>query len=93
MKIFQSGRYFSNTQSLPEFEMELESKVREKYDNWVKSNWTNSLGRPITDWKTVLKKAMPFIKNNESSLASKSQIFNAQKYKLCLRILKFKNSF
>lgn len=63
--------FFEYSQSLPEFEMELESKVREKYDNWVKSNWTNSLGRPITDWKTVLKKAMPFIKNNESSLASK----------------------
>ena len=72
--------FFEYSQSLPEFEIELESKVREKYDNWVKSNWTNSLGRPITDWKTVLKKAMPFIKNNESSLASK--IPNIQRPKI-----------
>lgn len=74
------GVFLEYSQSLPEFEMELESKVREKYDNWVKSNWTNSLGRPITDWKTVLKKAMPFIKNNESSLASK--IPNIQRPKI-----------
>lgn len=72
--------FFEYSQSLPEFEIELESKIREKYDNWVKSNWTNSLGRPITDWKTVLKKAMPFIKNNESSLASK--IPNIQRPKI-----------
>lgn len=72
--------FLEYSQSLPEFEIELESKIREKYDNWVKNNWTNSLGRPITDWKTVLKKAMPFIKNNESSLASK--IPNIQRPKI-----------
>lgn len=72
--------FLEYSKSLPEFEIELESNIREKYNSWVKSNWTNSLGRPITDWKAVLKKAMPFIKNKESSLASK--IPNIQRPKI-----------
>lgn len=57
--------------TLQDYELDLNSKIREKYENWLENKWCNSLGRPITDWKIVLKKAMPFIKNNESSLATK----------------------
>lgn len=51
--------------TLDNYENSLDSKIKEKYDFWTKNDWKNNSGRPITNWKSSLKSALPYLKNTE----------------------------
>ncbi|MGC4128426.1 MAG: hypothetical protein QM564_02465 [Bergeyella sp.] len=70
-----------NTPSLEEFMQyaktlenyvpELENLIEAKYNNWLGNQWKNGYDKPITNWKSSLKNAMPFL---HSELQSSSNI-------------------
>lgn len=58
------SEFLDYAQTLDAFDSQLESGIKEKYETWINNGWTNSLKRPITNWKSSLKSALPFIKNS-----------------------------
>lgn len=53
--------FLEYVETLEMYESALEPLVREKYEAWVKNDWKNNFHRPITNWKSSLKNALPFI--------------------------------
>ena len=49
--------------TLESYEPLLDFDIKTKYEFWVNNNWKNSSDRPITNWKSSLKSALPFMKN------------------------------
>lgn len=49
--------------TLDHYEVELDSKIQSKYENWRNNGWKNSSDRLITNWKSTLKSSLPFMKN------------------------------
>lgn len=41
--------------TLDNYSNEIESDVKNKYDKWLSNKWQNNTGRPITNWKALLK--------------------------------------
>lgn len=58
------SEFLEYAKTLDAFDSQLESGIREKYEAWINNGWTNNLKRPITNWKSSLKSALPFIKNS-----------------------------
>lgn len=58
------SEFLDYAQTLDAFDPQLESGIREKYETWINNGWTNNLKRPITNWKSSLKSALPFINNS-----------------------------
>jgi hypothetical protein len=56
--------------TLDNYETILDSSIKEKYDSWTKNNWENNSGRPITNWKSSLKSALPYMKNDTNNQIS-----------------------
>lgn len=53
--------------TLNNYEVELDSKIQSKYENWKNNGWKNSSDRPITNWKSTLKSTLPYLKNTPES--------------------------
>ncbi len=47
------------------YEQQLDSIIKEKYDNWIKNGWKNSLNRPISNWKSTLKSTLPYMRHQK----------------------------
>lgn len=58
------SKFLDYAQTLDAFDPQFESGIREKYETWISNGWTNNLKRPITNWKSSLKSALPFINNS-----------------------------
>ncbi|KQT23736.1 hypothetical protein ASG22_06770 [Chryseobacterium sp. Leaf405] len=58
------SEFLDYAQTLNAFDPQLETGIREKYETWISNGWTNNLKRPITNWKSSLKSALPFINNS-----------------------------
>lgn len=57
--------FIEYAQTLADYEISLDSAIRDKYDSWVANGWKNASGRPLSNWKTSLKGTFPFIKNKK----------------------------
>lgn len=53
--------------TLDNYEVELDSKIQSKYENWKNNGWKNTYDRPITNWKSTLKSTLPYLKNTPES--------------------------
>ncbi|GEM52765.1 hypothetical protein EB1_25550 [Empedobacter brevis NBRC 14943 = ATCC 43319] len=75
---------FGNIPSLEEFTEyaktlenyipELEILIIEKYDSWIKNDWKNGYNKSITNWKSSIKNAIPFLQselNSSNTISSK----------------------
>lgn len=41
--------------------------IEEKYRFWQENNWKNNLGRPINNWKSSLKSALPYLEDSATA--------------------------
>lgn len=53
-------------QTLNSYEDAVDENLKLKYEEWSEKEWKNIFGRPITDWKSTIKNAMPYLKNRSS---------------------------
>lgn len=58
--------------TLENYVPELDYLIKEKYDGWLGNEWKNGYDKPITNWKSSIKNAMPFL---QSELQSSSAAF------------------
>lgn len=42
--------------------------IEEKYRFWQENNWKNNLGRPINNWKSSLKSALPYLEDSATTI-------------------------
>lgn len=54
-------------QTLNSYEDSLDKSLKLKYQEWSEKGWKNNLDRPITDWKSAIKNAIPYLKNKSNS--------------------------
>ena len=50
--------------SLEIYTPNLDVLIEEKYNKWIEDDWKNSYGRPINNWKLLLKSTIPYLVNN-----------------------------
>lgn len=63
--------FLDHAKSLKNYTTSIDSKINEKYNNWIENGWNNGYNRPITNWKSALKSTMPYIidsKHNEEQI-------------------------
>lgn len=53
--------FLTHAKSLKNYLTRIDSKIEEKYNNWIENGWNNGYNRPITNWKLALKSTMPYI--------------------------------
>ena len=56
--------FLKHAKSLDTYNDHLIFELKIKYENWVKNGWKNNFDRPITNWKSALKNAIPYLKSN-----------------------------
>lgn len=59
--------FIEYAQTLESYDSQLDFSIKEKYRNWINNNWKNSSDRPITNWKSSLKSALPFMKSTTNN--------------------------
>lgn len=52
---------------LDTYDSALDLILKEKYESWEKSDWKNSSGRPISNWKFLLKSILPYMNSINDS--------------------------
>lgn len=60
--------------TLENYTPELDNLIKAKYDSWLKNGWKNGYNKPITNWKSSIKNALPFLQNelhSSTDLSSK----------------------
>lgn len=57
------SEFIEYAQTLADYEISLDSAIKDKYDSWVANGWKNASGRPVSNWKSSLKGTFPFMKN------------------------------
>lgn len=62
--LFDEFLIFSKT--LKSYSTQLDLKIEEKYNCWIHNGWKNDIGRPITNWKALLRSIMPYIADSDS---------------------------
>lgn len=91
----QSAREKSNNKNTPSWEefiefaqtleiyyQQLDFEIQTKYESWKNNGWKNHADRPITNWKSALKSALPFMKKTtEGSMLSLKSIPNINRPK------------
>ncbi|MGC4128714.1 MAG: hypothetical protein QM564_03975 [Bergeyella sp.] len=68
--------------ALENYVPELENLIEEKYKNWLGNQWKNGYNKPITNWKSSIKNAIPFL---QSELESEN---SAPENKIALQTIK-----
>ncbi len=56
--------FLKHAKSLDSYNDQLIFEVKIKYENWVNNGWKNNFDRPITNWKSALKNAIPYLKKD-----------------------------
>lgn len=46
----------------------MQSHLRIKYDSWLDAGWKNGFGSPITNWKSTVRNAIPFLKESKTNI-------------------------
>ena len=54
--------FIEYAQTLEIYDQQLDFEIQTKYESWKNNEWKNHAGRPITNWKSALKSALPFMK-------------------------------
>lgn len=49
--------------TLENYTPELDNLIKTKYDSWLRNGWKNGYNKPITNWKSSIKNALPFLQN------------------------------
>ena len=58
--------FMEYAKTLESYEVGLDSEIQSKYENWKNNGWRNGSDRLITNWKSSLKSALPFMKNTQN---------------------------
>lgn len=70
--------FLDYARTLEDYNVSLDSNIKEKYCSWSDNDWKNAANRPITNWKSSLKSLLPYMQNdtdnNTLSIESISKI-------------------
>lgn len=58
--------FLSYAKSLSNYFSELDGKITDQYNLWLKNKWKNRLHRPITNWENSLKNILPYLLDEHS---------------------------
>lgn len=64
--------FMLHAKTLENYTPELENLIEAKYNSWLENGWKNGYDKPITNWKTSIKNAIPFL---QSELESEKSAF------------------
>lgn len=73
-KIPSIEEFLDFAKNLQSYNENLDYLIEEKYKIWKENSWKNAYGRPIANWKTLLKSSMPYLKNASISSPEKPKI-------------------
>jgi len=73
--------FLTHAKSLRNYTTSIDSKIEEKYNNWIENGWKNGYDRPITNWKSALKSTMPYIIDSKQNEQINIPIINRPKTK------------
>lgn len=59
--------------TLDSYDLTLDPIITEKYKSWINDKWQNSAGRPITNWRSLLKSIIPYLKFNDDMHLSSAE--------------------
>lgn len=48
--------------TIDNYESRMDPIITDKYKSWISNDWKNSAGRPITNWRSLLKSIMPYVR-------------------------------
>ena len=60
-----TNEFLNYAATLDSYDLTLDPIIMEKYKSWINDKWQNSAGRPITNWRSLLKSIMPYLKFND----------------------------
>ena len=67
-KIPSQEIFIEYAKTLDDYNINLNSKIIDKYNDWVGNGWKNGYGVPIRDWEKSLRNTMPYlVKENHSN--------------------------
>ncbi len=58
---------YSYVKSLQMYDSSLDEPVKMKYLDWINNGWKNNFNRPISDWKSTIKNALPYLQSRSKS--------------------------
>jgi hypothetical protein len=64
-KIPSYEEFIEYAKTLKTYDTELELRVKEKYEDWLRKGWRNNSNRPLTNWKSSIKSILPYMKNRD----------------------------
>ncbi len=71
-------QFLEYARTLEDYNVSLDSNIKEKYCSWSDNDWKNAANRPITNWRSSLKSLLPYMQtdkdNNTLSIESISKI-------------------
>jgi len=65
IKIPEWEEFLTYAKTLSAYHSELCELLEGKYKSWKDNGWKNAAGRSITNWKSTVKSALPFLQNTE----------------------------
>lgn len=64
-KIPSYEEFIEYAKTLETYDTELELRVKEKYEGWLRKGWRSNSNRPITNWKSAIKSILPYMKDRD----------------------------
>ncbi|MDN5626949.1 MAG: hypothetical protein L0G16_03135, partial [Weeksellaceae bacterium] len=59
--------FMQYVKTLENYVPELENLIEAKYNSWLGNEWKNGYDKPITNWKSSIKNAIPFLQSELES--------------------------
>ena len=59
--------FIAYVKSIENYDSILQSAIANKYKEWVDNQWRNNFNRPITNWKSAIKNALPYLKKVDNN--------------------------
>ncbi|MCC2590033.1 hypothetical protein [Chryseobacterium sp. MFBS3-17] len=81
-KVFNSGKtkstvknndipslndFIEYAKTLDSYNKSLDNQLKTKYESWLKDHWRNKSGKPISNWKSILKSILPYLINHDEN--------------------------
>jgi|SRR6218665_930151 len=67
------NEFLNYAATLDSYDLTLDPIITEKYKSWINDKWQNSAGRPITNWRSLLKSIIPYLKFNDDMHLSSAE--------------------
>lgn len=66
--------FIEYAKTLDSYVKNLDDQLKTKYESWLKDQWRNKSGKPISNWKSTLKSILPYLKKHDENNISHQSI-------------------